>query len=81
MLILDSGWGWIPNTTINFIANIIGIIKIFVPLLIIIMGSIDFAKAVMSQKEDEIKKSQTNFIQKLIAGVAVFFVMIFINKI
>ena len=79
MLILNGACGWIPNTTVNFIANIIGIIKIFVPLLIIIMGSIDFAKAVMSQKEDEIKKSQTNFIQKLVAGVAVFFVMIFIS--
>lgn len=79
MLILGSGCGWIPNATVNFIANLVGIIKIFVPLLIIIMGSIDFAKAVMSQKDDDIKKSQTNFIQKLIAGVAVFFVMIFIS--
>ena len=76
MLILGSGCGWIPNATVNFIANIVGIIKVFVPLLIIIMGSIDFAKAIMSQKEDDIKKSQTNFIQKLIAGAAVFFVMI-----
>lgn len=79
MLILNGACGWIPNTTINFIANIVGIIKIFVPLLIIIMGSIDFAKAIMSQKEDDIKKSQSSFIQKLIAGAAVFFVMIFIS--
>lgn len=48
--------GWIPNTTGQFIANLVGIIKIFVPLLLIIIGSIDFDKAVMSQKDDDIKK-------------------------
>ena len=77
MVILSSDCGWISNETVNFLANIVSIIKIAVPLLIIIMGSVDFVKAVVSQKEDQIKKSQIDFIQKLIAGVAVFFVFTF----
>lgn len=75
----NSGCGWIPNATVQFIANLVDVIKVLVPILLILMGSLDFAKAVMSQKEEEIKKSQPSFIQKLIAGVAVFFVLIFIS--
>lgn len=78
MFILD-GCGWIPNATINFIANIVDIIKIFVPILLIIMGAIEFGKAVMAQQEDQIKKSQTAFIQKVIAGAAVFFVIVLVG--
>ena len=78
MFILE-GCGWIPNATVNFIANIVDIIKIFVPILLIIMGAIEFGKAVMAQQEDQIKKSQTAFIQKLIAGAAVFFVIVLVG--
>lgn len=80
MFILEEqSCGWIPNATINFIANIVDIIKIFVPILLVIMGAIEFGKAVMAQQEDQIKKSQTAFIQKVIAGAAVFFVIALIG--
>ncbi len=80
MFILEEqSCGWIPNATINFIANIVDIIKIFVPILLIIMGAIEFGKAVMAQQEDQIKKSQTAFIQKVIAGAAVFFVIVLVG--
>lgn len=77
MLILDSGCGWIPDAPIKFMYHIINLIKNLTPVILIIMGSLDFGKAVMSQKEDEIKKAQGAFIKKIIAGAAVFFTIVF----
>ena len=77
MFILESGCGWIPDAPINFMSNIIDIIKVLTPVYLVIMGSIGFGKAIISQKEDEIKKAQAAFIKKIIAGAAVFFVIIF----
>lgn len=51
------------------------IIKIVIPVIIILMGSIDFIKAIIAQKDDEIKKTQKIFIKRLIYGIAVFFVI------
>ena len=50
-------------------------IKIVIPILLIIFGSIDLGKAITAQKEDEIKKAQSGFIKKLIIGVLVFLVL------
>lgn len=62
------------------IAHIIGlaiqVIKIAVPILLIIWGMLDLGKAVMAQKEDEIKKGQQTFIKRLIAAAIVFFVVV-----
>lgn len=58
----------------NVVGNILTIIKIAVPILLIIMGSLDLMKAVMAGKEDEIKKSQGTFVKRAIAAVLVFFI-------
>ena len=63
--------GMLPYT----IYMVVLIIKIVVPILLIIFGMIDLAKAVMAQKEDEIKKGQQTFIKRLIAAVVVFFII------
>lgn len=53
--------------------------KIIVPLLLIMFGVIDFAKAVISSKDDEIKKSVKSLVIRSIAGIIVFFVPHAIN--
>ena len=62
----------IPKT-VNIIYKVI---QIFVPLVLIIFGMIDMAKAVMGSKEDEIKKGQQTFIKRLIIGAIIFFVIV-----
>jgi len=57
----------------------INIIKIAVPVLLIIFGMLDLGKAVMAQKEDEIKKGQQTFIKRLVAAVIVFLVAIIVQ--
>lgn len=50
------------------------IIKILVPILLIVFGSIDFAKAVLASKDDEIKKSMKSLVMRAIAGIIIFFI-------
>lgn len=60
--------------TLRFVGYLIFLAKIFVPVLIIILGSIDFAQAILSAKEDEIKKRIPIFAKRIIAGVIIFFI-------
>ena len=50
------------------------IIQIGIPILLIIMGSIDLGKAVLSSDDKEIKAATGRLVKRAIAAVAVFFV-------
>ena len=65
----------IPDVLPQIVSLVVNIIKIAVPIILIIMGMLDLGKAVMAQKDDEIKKGQQTFIKRLIAAVIVFFVV------
>lgn len=59
----------------KFLKNgIYPIIQIGIPILLIVMGSIDLGKAVMSSDDKEIKGATGKLIKRCIAAVAVFFV-------
>ena len=60
---------------INLIHTLYLAIQVGVPLLLIFFGMLDLGKAVMAQKEDEIKKGQATFFKRLIAAILVFFVI------
>ena len=51
-------------------------IQIAVPVILVVMGSMDLFKGITAQKEDEIKKGQQLFIKRLIAGALIFFVVV-----
>lgn len=59
----------------------ITIMQVAVPVILVLLGSIDLLKAVSSQKEDEIKKAQGIFIKRLIMGALVFFVVVIVKLI
>ena len=54
-------------------------IQIVVPIILIIVGMLDFAKAVTEKNEDKIKEAQKKLIQKAIAAVAVFLVTVIVG--
>lgn len=58
----------------NWIINIIKWIKYILPVIVIILGILDFIKAMGSEKEDEMKKAQNRFVKRLIAAALVFLV-------
>lgn len=65
----------IPQLT----STLVNLIKIGVPLLLIFFGMLDLGKAVMAQKEDEIKKGQQTFVKRLIAAAIVFLVVFIVQ--
>ena len=50
------------------------VFKIVVPILIIIFGMFDLGKAVVADKDDEIKKSVKSLAMRAIAGLVIFFI-------
>lgn len=59
---------------IGLVRFILNIICIAVPIIMILMGTIDLFKAVTAGKDDDIKKKQKALITRIIAGVLVFLV-------
>lgn len=63
-----------PESIRYMIDTILTYVRIIVPIIIILLGTIDFAKAVIAGKEDNMKKAQTDFMKRIAAGVLVFLV-------
>lgn len=63
-----------PNSIRGLVNDVLKYPKIIVPILIIVLGILDFGKAVIASKEDEMKKAQSTFIKRLVIGVAFFFI-------
>lgn len=65
------------------VGPIVGVIKngvfpifqIGIPILLILMGSIDLGKAVISSDDKAIKESTSKLIKRCIAAIAIFFVV------
>lgn len=53
---------------------ILMIFKIIIPLLLIILGAIDFGKAVVAGKDDEVKKSAKTFAMRAVAAAIIFLI-------
>lgn len=68
-----------PDSLRNLIDEILQYPRIIVPILVIVLGIVDLAKAVIASKEDEMKKAQQTFVKRIIIGIAFFFVPVFID--
>jgi len=74
---LTCGGGFMNgiHSTLPRVSSLIFIfLQVIAPIILVIFGTMDFMKAVTSQKEDEIKKGQQTFIQRLITAAILFFV-------
>ena len=64
------------NCEIGYLITlIINIIKIATPILLVMMGMIDFAKASTKANAEDIAKARNIFFKRAIAGGLVFFVI------
>ena len=59
---------------LTFVGWIITIFKIAIPLIIIIFGMMDFGKAVVSEKDEDVKKQAVKLLRRAIAGIIIFFI-------
>jgi len=58
-----------------FLGRIVNILQIAIPVIIILLGTLDLGKAVMAGDDKKIKEAQKMLIMRLVYGVAVFFVI------
>ena len=65
--------------TLKFVGYILMAVKIIIPLILIIYGSIDFGKALITNNDDSVKKATNSFITRVIAAVIIFFIPTIVN--
>lgn len=59
---------------LDMIKSVITIVKIAIPLILIVTGTMDFAQAIFSSNEDGIKKAQGKFTKRVIMAVVIFLI-------
>ena len=64
---------------INFVKGIFTLIQWLIPIGLIIMGSVDLGKAVLSSDDKEIKQATSKLIKRAIAAVAIFFIVLLVE--
>ena len=60
---------------------VIKVLQIVVPIGLIVMGTIDMAKAVIAGDEKKMKEAQKPFIKRIIAAIIVFLIPIIVNMV
>lgn len=68
----EDSVAWLLQKILNYI-------KILGPTIAIVLGSLDFAKAIIASDEENMKKSQKRFINRLIAAMLLFFVPLLVQ--
>lgn len=69
----------IPAIIPKVVSTAYTMIQIAVPVVLVIMGSLDLFKGISAQKEDEIKKGQQMFVKRLIVAALVFFAFVIVK--
>lgn len=63
-----------PSALPKFTRILISILQIFTPIMLIVLGMIDFMKAVAGENSEGFDKAKKKFVNRIIAGCAVFLV-------
>lgn len=74
-----SGACHLSDQIIAFIYNILKWVKYIAPVLVIILGILDFVKALAAQDDDAMKKAQGKFVKRMIAAVLLFLLPLIID--
>lgn len=59
---------------VTIINRILTWIRIAVPILVIILSSMDFGKAVLSEEKDEMKQAINKLVKRLVVAIIIFFI-------
>lgn len=62
-----------------FLGRIVQILQIAIPVIIVLLATLDLGKAVMAGDDKKIKEAQSMVIKRLIYGVAIFFVVVIVK--
>lgn len=79
--ILDTNICETIYPVVKILKTILDVIQIGIPIILILMGTIDLGKAVLSSDDKAIKESTSRLVKRVIAAVAVFFVVTIVKLI
>ncbi len=70
-----------PNlkVVLKYIGWLLSAVKLIIPIVLIVLGVLDFMKAVTSQKPEELTKAMKTLLMRGIAGVVIFFVPVLVH--
>lgn len=71
--------GLLGDDLLDLISEIFTYIKIAAPILLLVLGSVDFGQAVISQDKDALTKAFSKFVKRAIICVAIFFIPIILE--
>ena len=69
----------IPKKVPELTSTAVTIIQIAIPIILVILGSLDLFKGITAGKEDEMKKGQQLFVKRLITGAMIFFIVVIVK--
>lgn len=70
----DSCGGLLPLVRI-IRQGVLPIVQIGIPILLIVLGTIDLGKAVIASEDKEVKAAQSRLIKRCLYAIAIFFVV------
>ncbi|MBQ7104814.1 MAG: hypothetical protein IJN90_03055 [Bacilli bacterium] len=79
MVFADDCSGLLTVEAADLIKEIVGYLRVGVPILLIILCSSDFVSVVTSQDDNAMKKAGSRIIKRFIAAAAFFFVPVIIE--
>lgn len=62
------------GNVVYLVKKLVGIMEIAAPVIVIILGSVDFLKATMAKDEQEMDKDKKRFVNRLILAVIIFLI-------
>jgi len=75
----DECNGLLTQGAYQILQDILNVIRIAVPILLIVLGSVDMGTAVVSDDKDSMKKAGSKLVKRCIAAVAIFFIPLIVN--
>lgn len=73
--------GLLGDELLDLIARLLNYVQIGAPILLIVLGIVDFSQAILSDDKDALKKATSKFVKRAIICVAIFFLPLIINLI
>lgn len=78
-ILLDEKCETVPTAIKVYIYDALKLIRWIALVLLIVLGTLDFVKAIANDDQDAIKKSSQNFMRRLIAVIILFLLPLFIE--
>ena len=64
---------------IAIVGFVLNLIQWVVPIILIVLGTVDLVKAVIAGKEEEIKNNQKTLVKRVIAAVIIFLIPLIVS--